>query len=77
MGDLNAEHGDPEIDLYGQADFSDVLDLTGVIPGYTNPVPDPYRRIDYIFVTPDLQASDAVIPPDEASDHLAIAVTLK
>lgn len=77
MGDLNAEHGDPEIDLYGQADFGDVLDLTGVIPGYTNPVPDPYRRIDYIFITPDLQASDAVIPPDEASDHLAIAVTLK
>ncbi len=76
-GDLNAEHGTPEIDLYGQADFGDVLDLTGVVPGYTNPVPGPYRRIDYIFITPDQEASNAVIPPDEASDHLAIGVTLR
>jgi endonuclease/exonuclease/phosphatase family metal-dependent hydrolase len=76
MGDLNAEHGDPEIDLYGEAEFADVLDLTGVVPGYTNPVPDPFRRIDYIFITPDLEASDAVVPTDEASDHLPIAVTI-
>lgn len=77
MGDLNAEHGDQEIDLYGEAEFGDVLDLTGVVPGYTNPVPDPFRRIDYIFITPDLEVVDAVIPADEASDHLPIAVTVK
>ena len=76
VGDLNAEHGEPEIDIFGQAGFGDVLDLTGTEPGFTNPVPDPYRRIDYIWVTPDFQPIDAVIPPDEASDHLAIGVTL-
>jgi endonuclease/exonuclease/phosphatase family metal-dependent hydrolase len=76
MGDLNAEHGDREIDLYGEAEFGDVLDLTGVVPGYTNPVPDPYRRIDYVFITPDLEASAGVVPTDEASDHLPIAVTI-
>ncbi len=76
VGDLNAEHGQPEIDIFEQANFGDVLDLTDVIPGYTNPVPDPYRRIDYVWITPDLQPSDAVIPHDEASDHLAIGVTI-
>ena len=77
MGDLNAEHGDPEIDLYGEAGFGDVLDLTNVVPGYTNPVPDPSRRIDYIFITPNLEAFDGVVPTDETSDHLPVAVTLK
>ena len=77
VGDLNAEHGDSEIDLYGEAGFGDVLDLTAVVPGYTNPVPGPHRRIDYIFITPDLEAADAVIPPDEVSDHLGIAVDLR
>ncbi len=77
MGDMNAEHGMPEIDRYTEEGFSDVLDLTGVEPRYTNPVPGPFRQIDYIFITPDLQASNAAIPPDEASDHLPIAVTIR
>ena len=76
MGDFNAEHGMREVDMVTEAGFGDVLDLTGVAPGYTNPVPDPYRRIDYIFITPDLIASSAVVPPEEASDHLGIAVTI-
>ncbi len=75
MGDFNAEHGMVEIDQYTVAGFGDVLDLTGVIPGHTNPVPNPTRRIDYIFITPDLEASDGVVPQDEVSDHLPIAVT--
>jgi len=77
VGDMNAEHGNPEIDLFTQAEFGDVLDLTGVEPGYTAPVPDPSRRIDYIWITPDLEASDAIIPESEASDHLAIGVTVR
>ncbi len=77
MGDFNAEHGDPEIDQYGSAGFGDVLDLTGVVPGYTNPVPDPTRRIDYIFITPDLAASDGAVAPDEASDHLAVSAEIR
>ena len=75
-GDLNADHGMAEIDMYVDSGYGDVLDLTGVEPGHTNPVPDPSRRIDYIFVTPDWQASSAVVPYSEASDHLPIAVSL-
>jgi len=76
VGDLNAEHGEQEIDIFEQANFGDALDLSGVVPGYTNPAPNPYRRIDYVWITPDFQPSDANIPPDEASDHYAIGVTL-
>ena len=32
---------------------------------------------EYIFITPDLESANAVIPPDEASDHLAVGVTVK
>ena len=76
MGDLNAEHGLAEIDMIVGGGYGDVLDLTGVEPGHTSPVPNPSRRIDYIFITPDLQASSAVVPDFEASDHLPIAVSL-
>jgi endonuclease/exonuclease/phosphatase family metal-dependent hydrolase len=76
MGDLNAEHGMAEIDMLVNGGYEDVLDLTGVEPGFTNPVPEPFRRIDYIFITPDLEASAAVVPYSEASDHLSIAVNL-
>jgi endonuclease/exonuclease/phosphatase family metal-dependent hydrolase len=76
MGDLNSEHGMAEIDMLVDGGYGDVLDLTGVQPGDTSPVPNPVRRIDYIFITPDLEASSAVVPYTEASDHLPIAVTL-
>jgi endonuclease/exonuclease/phosphatase family metal-dependent hydrolase len=76
MGDLNAQHGMAEIDMLVNGGYGDVLDLAGVEPGYTNPVPDPFRRIDYIFVTPDLEVNSAVVPYSEASDHLPIAVDL-
>jgi endonuclease/exonuclease/phosphatase family metal-dependent hydrolase len=75
-GDLNAEHGMAEIDMLVGGGFSDALHLAGVEPGYTNPVPDPWRRIDYVFVSPDWQVETAVVPYSEASDHLPIVVTL-
>lgn len=77
MGDMNAEHGMPEIDMLADGGYGDVLDLTGVQPGHTNPVPGPTRRIDYIWITPDWQANSAVVPYSEASDHLPIAVSLE
>ncbi len=75
-GDLNAEHGMPEVDMFVNSGLGDVLDLTTTEPGYTNPVPNPSRRIDYIFVTRDWLANSAVVPYSESSDHLPIAVTL-
>ena len=76
MGDLNAEHGMKEIDMLVDNGYGDVLDMAGVEPGYTNPVPGPFRRIDYIFVPSGLDLSSAAVPYSEASDHLPIAVTL-
>ena len=76
MGDLNAEHGMKEIDMLVDGGYGDVLELAGVEPGYTNPVPDPFRRIDYIFISPGLDVSSAAVPYSEASDHLPIAVSL-
>lgn len=77
MGDMNAEHGMLEIDMLEDGGYGDVLDLTDTEPGYTNPVPGPTRRIDYIWITPDWGASSAVVPYSEASDHLPIAVSLE
>ena len=78
VGDLNAEHGQPEIDLLSAGGFGDAVDQTGLRPARnTSPVPGPIRRIDYILISPDLQASNARIPEVEASDHLPIAVDLQ
>lgn len=75
-GDLNAEHGMAEIDMLVDGGFDDVLHLAGVEPGYTNPVPDPTRQIDYVFVTPDWEVDTTFVPYSEASDHLPIVATL-
>lgn len=75
-GDLNAEHGMAEIDMLVDGGYGDVLDLTGVEPGFTNPVPEPFRRIDYVFITAGWQADSAAVPYSEASDHLPIAISL-
>lgn len=77
MGDLNAEPGSPEIEMALSAGFADALDLAGVTPGYTYPAEAPARRIDYIWLTPDLTVSDVVIPAVLASDHLPLAATIE
>ncbi len=77
MGDLNAEPNAPEIQQLRQAGFTQALDLAAVQPGFTYPATDPTQRIDYIWLTPDLTASQVIIPPDPASDHLGIAATIR
>ena len=76
MGDLNAESDAPEMQRLRQADFTEVLNLGSIQPGFTYPATGPSQRIDYIWLTPDLTASQVVIPPDPASDHLGIAATI-
>lgn len=74
MGDLNAEPPEPEIQLFHENGFLDVLDENDVVPGYTNDALHPYRRIDYIFITPDLTPENAAVPAEPASDHLPVVV---
>ena len=53
----------------------DVLDLTGVSPGYTHSALKPVKRIDYIWISSDLAASEVVVGTDPASDHLPVVAT--
>lgn len=76
MGDLNAEPDAPEMELLRQAGFADTAVLTNSLPAYTYSAITPERHIDYIWLTPDLTATDFVIPPEPASDHLGTAVTI-
>ncbi len=76
MGDLNAEPNAPEMQLLRQSGLADVLELSAVQPGFTYPATGPTKRIDYIWLSPDLVANQVVIPPEPASDHLGIAATI-
>jgi endonuclease/exonuclease/phosphatase family metal-dependent hydrolase len=77
LGDLNAESDTPEIQMFHNQGFLDVLDETNVVPGYTNDARHPFRRIDYIFITPDLTPRNATVPPEPASDHLPVVTDVQ
>jgi endonuclease/exonuclease/phosphatase family metal-dependent hydrolase len=73
-GDMNAEPYSPEIKLFREAYLIDVM--SGSIPpaGYTYHSADLYQRIDYIWITPDLEADNARVFQSTASDHLPVIV---
>jgi len=74
LGDLNAEPDKPELQAIYQAGFVDALAATGQEDVFTfwDPVPTPGRRIDFIFVTPDLALGRAWVVQTRASDHLPV-----
>lgn len=75
MGDLNAVPEAPELaPLYGR--YVDAWPLGGEGPGYTIGVENPTRRIDYVFVTPDVAVRGARVPRTLASDHLPVVADL-
>lgn len=78
MGDLNGQPSDTEIVLLEEAGLVDVFAASPEYDGagYTFPARDPRRRIDYIWVSPDLRPTDFSLSGGSASDHLAVAVTL-
>jgi endonuclease/exonuclease/phosphatase family metal-dependent hydrolase len=82
MGDLNAVTGDTEIEMLRKSGLVEILDVAGIVPGYTYSSDDPYERIDYILASEDLAGSGGPAPSDvhitegTASDHLGIAATL-
>ena len=76
MGDFNARRYDPQAEMLRQAGLKDVLDLAGIEPGYTVPSEAPRYRIDYIWLSPDLDARDVAITPSEASDHMPIVAAV-
>jgi endonuclease/exonuclease/phosphatase family metal-dependent hydrolase len=72
LGDLNAEPDAPEMQGIYQAGFLDVLWATGQEGVFTFWDAVPSRRIDYIFLTPDLTPIRAWVVPSRASDHLPV-----
>jgi len=76
MGDLNATPEAREIAMLKDAGLRDAFTLAGQGSGLTYSSEAPERRIDYIWVSPDLKARDFRVLPGQASDHLGIAVTV-
>jgi endonuclease/exonuclease/phosphatase family metal-dependent hydrolase len=78
MGDLNAEPGSAEAALLRAAGLRDAFVAGGGRPDdeLTWPSDRPERRIDYIWVSPDLTASDFAATTATASDHRGVAVTV-
>jgi endonuclease/exonuclease/phosphatase family metal-dependent hydrolase len=77
LGDFNAEPDSTEMMLMRQAGLLDSFTVANASNGgdtYMSSHPD--RRIDYIYITPDLTPTRFHVNPSTASDHLAIAVTI-
>jgi endonuclease/exonuclease/phosphatase family metal-dependent hydrolase len=79
MGDFNAEPGSPEIALVRAAGLSDAFTVAGGGPAdeLTWPSDRPDRRIDYLWLSGDLAASEFAATPGTASDHRGVAVTVR
>ncbi|MDA0138492.1 endonuclease/exonuclease/phosphatase family protein [Solirubrobacter deserti] len=76
LGDLNALPTAPELaPLYTR--FDDAWTLGGVGEGFTYPAEAPDRRIDYVFVSPDVDVKKAQVHPTPASDHLPVSAKLQ
>ncbi len=72
LGDFNAEPNDPEIKLMRAAGLRDVLLSIEPPPAYTFRADDPFQRIDYIWVSPDLTWSNVSLLTGTASDHYGV-----
>ncbi|HET8678952.1 MAG TPA: endonuclease/exonuclease/phosphatase family protein, partial [bacterium] len=58
------------------AGLRDAFALAGRGGGYTYSSTRPERRIDYIWLSPDLRAQDFRVLLGQASDHFGITVTV-
>jgi endonuclease/exonuclease/phosphatase family metal-dependent hydrolase len=77
MGDMNAQPGDPEMELFSQAGLVDSWREAGEGDGFTFSSTNPYERIDWIWHTPDIRATSAHVPATTASDHRPVVTTLE
>lgn len=77
LGDLNAAPDAPEIALLRTAGLRDAFEVAGAGDGHTFPAARPARRIDYIWVSPDRSVELFRTAGGPASDHLAVAATLR
>jgi endonuclease/exonuclease/phosphatase family metal-dependent hydrolase len=78
LGDFNAEPGSREIALLREAGLTDAFQAAGGGAGdeLTWSSDRPERRIDYVWLSPDLRASDFDATTATASDHRGVMVTV-
>ncbi|MBE0481277.1 MAG: endonuclease/exonuclease/phosphatase family protein, partial [Dehalococcoidia bacterium] len=76
LGDLNAEPEHREMALLWQAGLLDAFAEVET-PPYTWPSREPHRRIDYIWVSPDLAVIETSVPFSTASDHLPVIAVIE
>jgi endonuclease/exonuclease/phosphatase family metal-dependent hydrolase len=78
LGDFNAVPGSPEIALLRRAGLTDAFQAAGGAaddePTYSSERPE--RRIDYLWLSPDLRASDFDATTSTASDHRGVMATV-
>lgn len=76
VGDMNARPDWRQIQEVLDAGWVDSWAEAGSGPGYTSNAADPRYRIDYIFHTPDLEATGVQVIQSQASDHFAVVADL-
>ena len=77
LGDLNARPETPEISALRAARLVDAFERAGTGPGLTYSSGGPSKRIDYIWLSPDLEVVRAAVPATLASDHLPVLAELR
>ncbi|MDA8019774.1 MAG: endonuclease/exonuclease/phosphatase family protein [Thermoanaerobaculia bacterium] len=75
-GDLNALPEHREIGVLAAAGLRDAHDLAGQDDGFTFPSWNPVRRIDYIWLSPDLTALNTWVSSSAASDHSPVVAVI-
>jgi endonuclease/exonuclease/phosphatase family metal-dependent hydrolase len=76
-GDFNAVPTEAAIQRLLSAGLQDVTRPHGLGEAFTYASGRPYERIDYIFVSPDVESLFASIPQTTASDHLPVLARVR
>jgi endonuclease/exonuclease/phosphatase family metal-dependent hydrolase len=75
LGDLNAWPDSPEMEMLYQVGLTDTLADQPEVLTFSSA--DLYERIDYIWLSPDIQLLECYVPFSQASDHLAVVAVIK
>ena len=77
LGDFNAPPDRPSIAAIREF-LTDTWPIVNQTPGFTIPVKQPTRRIDYVWITPaSITPVKMEVLSSEASDHLPIVAELR
>lgn len=76
-GDFNSEPGSSVVDWMTTAGWRDAWALCGEGAGLTYPAAAPIKRIDYLFISPDLNCESARVIETTTSDHRPVLFVLR